>query len=142
MNLFFSLHGRFFYLPAGRQDADVPRSLGTSETRPEFCLNQRRARNREYTSSASLALRLGINLVSCGMRRLKIEVSLRRTNLSLTMYAHCLDSICFFELTFIFRQKCCLVRESRGFLAEGWLNCPNLEVPENFKVSCSDTATR
>jgi len=23
--------------------------------------------------------------------------------------------------------------------AEGWLNCPNLEVPENFKVSCSDT---
>jgi len=25
-------------------------------------------------------------------------------------------------------------------LAEGWLNCSNLEVPENFKVSCSATA--
>ena len=30
-----------------------------------------------------------------------------------------------------------LFRESRGFLVEGRLNCSSLEVPENFKASCS-----
>ena len=41
--------------------------------------------------------------------------------------------------TVVFSQSSSCFKGIPRLGAEGWLNCSNLEVPENFKVSCSAT---
>jgi len=66
----------------------------------------------------------------------KEQYLFRRLNNSLDTVAFFIDVL---FATVVFSQSSSCFEEIPRLWAEGWLNCSNLEVPENFKVSCSAT---